>query len=107
MHCLRVTYRNEALMGGPVIFRTALLAGGALAATLFSAAIASAQEAEAPPSVAFDDPADLSPESPALDLTVRDDATVRFSPNQESGLPDVQGPRRLELQLSAGGGSSP
>jgi hypothetical protein len=93
-------------MGGPGLFRNALLAGGALVATLFWVGFAGAQEG-APPNVSFSDPANLSPESPALDLSVRDDVTVRFAPTGQEGLPEVQGPRRLELQLSAGGGDAP
>jgi len=94
-------------MGGPGFFRNALLAGGALAATLVGAGFAGAQQQQDSPSVEFNDPSDLTPETPALDLSVRDDATVRFSPNPQGGLPDVQGPRRLELRLAAGGGDSP
>lgn len=92
-------------MGRPGIFRNALLASGALAATLFAVDFASAQEA--PAEVSFADSANLNPETPALDLSVRDDSAARFSRNSESGLPEVQGPRRLELQLAAGGGDSP
>ena len=94
-------------MGRPAPFRNALLAGGALAATLVGVGFAVAQEAGGGAAVEFTDPTDLSPETPALDLTVRDDATVRFSPNPQGDLPEVQGPRRLELQLSAGGEDSP
>jgi hypothetical protein len=93
-------------MGRPGFFRNALLAGGALAVTLFAVGFAGAQEAPAD-GVSFADPANLNPETPALDLSVRDDATVRFSPSGQDGLPEVQGPRRLELQLAAGGGDSP
>jgi hypothetical protein len=92
-------------MGGPGIVRSALLAGGALAATLVGAGVANAQESAA--SVAFTDPAALTAETPALDLSVRENPTVRFSPNPQGELPDVQGPRRLELELTAGGGDSP
>lgn len=93
-------------MGGPGLFRNALLAGGALAAAF--AGVSFAQEAVTSPDVSFSDPSNLTPESPALDLSVREDATVRFSPNGSgNGLPEVQGPRRLELELAAGGGDSP
>jgi hypothetical protein len=93
-------------MGGPGIFRNALLAGGALAAAL--AGVSFAQEGPPAPDVNFSDPGNLNPETPALDLSVRDDATVRFSPSgSDDGLPEVQGPRRLELQLAAGGEDSP
>jgi hypothetical protein len=93
-------------MGRPGFFRNALLAGGALAATFFAVGLAGAQEAPTP-DVSFADPANLDPETPALDLSVRDDAAVRFSPTGQDALPEVQGPRRLELQLAAGGGDSP
>jgi hypothetical protein len=85
--------------------RNTLLAGGALTATLIGVGFAMAQEGAAP--VDFRDPASLSQESPALNLSVRDDAVVRFSPNTQDELPEVQGPRRLELELAAGGGDSP
>jgi hypothetical protein len=95
-------------MGGPGIVRYALLVGGALAATLFWVGFAGAQERGAhPASVDFSDPATPSTQAPALDLSVREDTTVRFTPNRQDGLPEVQGPRRLELQLAAGGGNSP
>lgn len=94
-------------MGRPGFFRNALLAGGALAATLFAVGFAGAQEAPAD-GISFADPANLNPDTPVLDLSVRDDAAVRFSPTGgQDGLPEVQGPRRLELQLAAGGGDSP
>jgi hypothetical protein len=93
-------------MGGPGLFRNALLAGGALAAALVG--VSFAQEVAPSGDVNFSDPGNLNPEAPALDLSVRDDATVRFSPNgADDGLPEVQGPRRLELELAAGGGDSP
>ncbi len=95
-------------MGGPAVFRNALLAGGAAALMLSGATLAAAQDTGAPAAVQFDDPTTLSPEAPALNLNVRDDAQVRFaSPNAQSALPAVQGPRRLELELAAGGGDSP
>jgi hypothetical protein len=102
-----ITYRIEAFMGGPAVFRKALLVGGALAATIAGANWALAQEAEAPPTVQLNDPTSLTPETPALDLSVREDVAVRFTPNTQGELPAVQGPRRLELELAAGGGDSP
>ena len=93
-------------MGRPGFFRNALLAGGALATAVFAVGLAGAQEAPAD-GVSFADPANLNPETPALDLSVRDDVAVRFTPSGQDGLPEVQGPRRLELQLAAGGGDSP
>jgi hypothetical protein len=93
-------------MGGAGIFRNALLAGGALCATLFGVGFAGAQEGPPAP-VDFSEPASLTPEAPAIDLSIHDNATVRFSPSGQDGLPEVQGPRRLELELAAGGGDSP
>lgn len=93
-------------MGGAGQFRNALLAGGALLATLAGVGFAGAQEAP-DASVDFSDPASLSRENPALNLSVRDDAAVRFAPAGQESFPEVQGPRRLELQLAAGGGDSP
>lgn len=93
-------------MGGAGLFRNVLLAGGTLLATLAGIGFAGAQEAPGA-SVDFSDPASLSRENPALNLSVRDDAAVRFAPSAQEGLPEVQGPRRLELQLAAGGGDSP
>lgn len=92
-------------MGGPGMIRKALLAGGALAVTLAAASFAGAQVAGG--SVSFADPATLSSDTPALNLEVRDDAAVRFAPGGQNRLPEVHGPRRLELQLSAGGGDAP
>ena len=87
--------------------RNALLAGGALMATLIGVGLAMAQESVGPAAIQLSDPTSLSQESPALNLSVRDDAVVRFSPNDSNELPEVQGPRRLELELAAGGGDSP
>lgn len=95
-------------MSAMALFRNALLAGGALAATLFGVGFAGAQQGSAPSSsIELRDPSDLSPERPALNLSVRDDAAVRFSPNARNELPNTQGPRRFELELAAGGGDSP
>jgi hypothetical protein len=95
-------------MGGHGLFRNALLAGGALAAMLVGATLAAAQEAEGPPApVNFADPNALASETPALDLSVRDDVAVRFTPTNNRELPEAQGPRRLELELAAGGDNSP
>lgn len=95
-------------MGGPAVFRNALLVGGAAALILSGANVAVAQDDSSPAAVEFNDPTSLAPEAPALNLNVRDDAQVRFaSPNTQSTLPAVHGPRRLELELAAGGGDSP
>lgn len=92
---------------GAGLVRSALLAGAALAATYFGVGAAGAQQAAATDDIAFEDTATLNPANPALNLSVRDDTAVRFSPNREDALPEVEGPRRLELQLAAGGGDSP
>lgn len=92
-------------MGGSKI-RAGLYAGGALAAALLTASIALAQEA---PRIDFTD-ADTVPaaaQGPTLDLTVREDATARFAVVNPVRAGEVQGPRRLELQLAAGGGNAP
>ena len=94
-------------MGGAGLIRNALLAGGALLATLAGIGFAGAQEGASNARVDFADPASLTRETPALNLSVRDDTAARFAPNAQEGLPEVQGPRRLELQLAAGGGDSP
>jgi hypothetical protein len=94
------------------VLRTALLAGGALAATAF-AVTAMAQdvvnpvtEADAPPGYIFDDP-----EAPfngaALDLSVRDGGGGRFSALDSPVPTDAEGPRRVELELTAGGAGAP
>jgi hypothetical protein len=93
-------------MGGHGLFRKALLAGGALAVTLVGASLAMAQEGPPAP-VNFSDPNAITTDAPALDLSVRDDVAVRFSPTNNHELPEVQGPRRLELELAAGGEDAP
>jgi hypothetical protein len=95
-------------MGGSGIYRNALLASGALAVTLVGAGFAVAQEIAGPPAtVEFNDPSNLTPENPALNLSVRNDTVARFPTNAQNELPAVQGPRRLELELAAGGRDSP
>lgn len=101
-----IMFRNEASMGAAGYIRNALLAGGALAATLVSVGFAAAQEAAPHTEVGFADPANLAPQNPALNLSIREDAAVRFAPTGQD-LPEVQGPRRLELELAAGGGDAP
>jgi len=92
-------------MGGRSIFRSALF--GVIAATAIGVTFAAAQETARSGSVNFSDPANLNPDTPTLDLSVSDDSNARFSPSGGQGLPPVQGPRRLELELAAGGGDSP
>jgi hypothetical protein len=97
-------------MSGSTALRTALLAGGALAASLAGASLAAAQEAafaEPAPQVDFADPvaALRDGEGAALDLRVRDRAAQRFAP--AAGHDRGEQPRRVELELAAGGGDSP
>lgn len=91
-------------MGGPGAFRKVLLIGGAAATGLCAVALAAAQEFDA--AINLTDPAAVTTEGPALDVNVRETA-VRFGPTNGHDLPDVQGPRRLELELSAGGEDAP
>jgi len=107
-------------MGGTTrILRTVLLMGGALTASAVGVSLAGAQEsdvvnAEAPvaapsaaePQVNFNDPDGPLPQT-ALDLSVRDDSAARFSPLTNADPSDREGPRRIELELAAGGGESP
>lgn len=91
-------------MGGLSSFRKALAAGSVLAATAFGVSLATAQEGPPVP-VNFADPqAALGDSGPVLDVEVRDDAVVRFAPDAAQG---DERPRRLELQVSAGGNDSP
>jgi hypothetical protein len=92
-------------MGGSSSLRKTLAAGSLLAATALGATFALAQEGPPVP-VNFNDPqAAMGQNGPALDLDVRDDAASRFSPTDPSE--NGQNRRRLELELSAGGGNSP
>ena len=94
-------------MGGSSSIGKALLAGTALAATLLGASIAGAQEGPPVP-VSFHDPvAALGEENaaPAINVTTQRNIAPRFALTQASdGAP---APRRLELQVAAGGGNSP
>ncbi|MFO1016604.1 MAG: hypothetical protein U1E03_03345 [Hyphomonadaceae bacterium] len=95
-------------MGGAKAFRTALLVGGALAATALANAPVFAQEATpASPAVDFSDPNTQLTEGAALDLRVRDDSTHRFNSLNAPASPTAEGPRRVELEVAAGGGESP
>jgi len=91
-------------MGGLSSFRSTLLAGGVLAAGLVTASVAGAQEGP-PASVSFEDSA-LLVDAPThvVDASVRDDASQRFAPTNPS---QGERPRRLELELAAGGRDSP
>ena len=94
-------------MGGAKAFRTALLAGGALAVTALANSPVFAQEATESPTVDFTDPNTQLTEGAALDLSVRDDATHRFNTLNAPASPSAEGPRRVELEVAAGGGESP
>lgn len=92
-------------MGGLGSIRVALAAGCALAAGATGVSIAAAQEGPPVP-VSFEDPAArVGPADPSLDLSVRD-SNPRFAPIATPGA-DGEAPRRLELELAAGGGDSP
>ena len=93
-------------MGGLSMFRTALIATTALAASAMG--VAMAQDALAPGAVDFNDPAAAlsQPETPAVALDVRDELRPRFA--APALTPDVGAePRRLELAVAAGGENSP
>lgn len=83
-------------MGGLGPIRVALAAGCALAAGSVGVSIAAAQEGP---------PVPVSFEDPALDLSVRD-SNPRFASIATPGA-NGDAPRRLELELAAGGGDSP
>ena len=92
-------------MGGRSFLRTALVASSALAVTALS--VAAAQEALAPGSIDFTDPAAAlsQPETPPVAVDVRDGLRPRFAAPALTN--DHEEPRRLELELAAGGGDSP
>jgi len=95
-------------MGGAKVFRTALLVGGALAVTALANSPVFAQEASADaPAVDFTDPNTQLTEGAALDLSVRDDSPHRFNNLNAPASPSAEGPRRVELEVAAGGGESP
>lgn len=101
-------------MGGTRPFRSMMLTGGALAAaSLIGMSLAAAQEGPPVP-VNFEDPmaalagapgADMT--TPSLDVSVRDDASQRFAPINPTGETSSERPRRLELEVAAGGAGSP
>lgn len=94
-------------MGGLDVIRTALIASTILAGTAFSAAVA--QEALAPGAVDFNDPAAAlsQPVTPAVALDVRDDLRPRFAAPALTDDSEAEAPRRLELEVAAGGQNSP
>jgi hypothetical protein len=93
-------------MGGSSSFAKVMLAGTALAASLVGAGLAAAQEGPQVP-VSFHDPvAALGADAgPAINVTSQRDIAPRFELTPTSnGNP---APRRLELEVAAGGGNSP
>jgi hypothetical protein len=93
-------------MGGSSSFAKVMLAGSALAASLVGATIAAAQEGPPIP-VSFHDPVTALGEStaPAIGVTSQRDIAPRF---ELTPTPDGSpAPRRLELEVAAGGGNSP
>ncbi len=92
-------------MAGTKVLRTTFLAGGALAATMFGAALAVAQDASIA-HVDFTDTAGELPRNAALDLSINENEPQRFAPIGPT--PDEgSSQRRVELELAAGGGDAP
>jgi hypothetical protein len=93
-------------MGGSSSFRKALAAGSLLAASALGASFALAQEGPPVP-VNFTDPvAALGQQGPLVELDVSEGSAPRFAPSEVAD--DGQNrPRRLELELAAGGRDSP
>ena len=93
-------------MVGSSSFAKVMLAGTALAASLVGAGVAAAQEGPQVP-VSFHDPvAALGAEAaPAIGVTTQRDIAPRFelTPTSEN----APAPRRLELEVAAGGRNSP
>lgn len=98
-------------MSGRKVLHTALLAGGMLAATAFTVSALAQEMVNAPaepepPPIDFTDP--HAPFNGAvLDLTVRDGASPRISTLDRRESASSEGPRRVELELAAGGGDAP
>jgi hypothetical protein len=74
---------------------------------MIGATFAGAQEALPPGQIDFTDPAAAlsQPETPVIAMDVRDDLRPRFAAPALTA--DGEAPRRLELELAAGGGNSP
>ncbi len=93
-------------MGGSSSFAKVMLAGTALAASLVGAGLAAAQEGPQVP-VSFHDPVVALGEDagPAIGVTSQRDIAPRFelTPTSEN----TPAPRRLELEVAAGGRNSP
>jgi hypothetical protein len=79
--------------------------GSALAATALGVSLAVAQEGPPVP-VSFEDSAAPLEGDPAINLEIHDNA-ARFAPVNPYQSADAERPRRLELELAAGGGDSP
>jgi hypothetical protein len=97
-------------MGGQFSNRTALLAGGALAAALFGVSVASAQEAPTPATEATNhtsvDQVDFTDTQTVLrrsNVTMRSDVAQRFGPTSTND-DQTEGPRRVEVEFAAGDG---
>src|SRR5262245_29670981 len=100
-------------MSGWKVSRTTLLASATLAATAFAVTamaqemVNPAPEPDAPANqISFADP-DAPNDGAALDLSVRDDASPRFSAIDRSTPTNATDQRRVELELAAGGAGSP
>lgn len=92
-------------MGGSRSLRSALLAGGLFAASFAGASLALAQEGPPAP-VSFEDPlAALTAPPPSIDVSLRDEIRPRFANPAETA--NGERPRRLELEVAAGGADSP
>lgn len=94
-------------MAGSSSIGKALLAGTALAATLLGASVAGAQEGPPVP-VSFHDPVAALGEdnaAPAIDVSSQRAIAPRFALTPAAD--DAPAPRRLELEVAAGGGNSP
>lgn len=94
-------------MAGSSSIGKAMLAGTALAATLLGASVAGAQEGPPAPVSFHDAVAALGEDSaaPAIDVTAQRDIAPRFALTPSAASNET--PRRLELEVTAGGGSSP
>ncbi len=93
-------------MGGARRSTVGLRAGVALIALALGATFAFAQEAQVDFTDAANGPA---MQGPVLDLQLRDRTdTTRYAPPAAAvRAGEIQGPRRLELELAAGGGDAP
>ncbi|MGH6951544.1 MAG: hypothetical protein ACREH4_11755 [Vitreimonas sp.] len=99
-------------MSGRKVLYTTFLASGVFAAAVFAVSalaqdmVNAPAEPEGPPPIDFTDPhAPFT--GAALDLTVRDGPSPRFSALDRRQSTGGEGPRRVELALTAGGGDAP